>query len=404
MNLGYRSFIFSLVFIKNALLAQSNWSIEDLKVTTFRNGDALLEVSSTQNLKFCSENQQPAYFKNVNSKDTFYLYNYYAVIDPRGLAPVGYKIPSVEDLKTLNDSIFYQEPTNSWKTRGKGIEFYAKSNGYLSHDNLEVLSDSVAGYYWTNSTANTLKSFVYIFIDNEPGFARSELPRESFCSVRCISNEKELKEFHTVENMIGKQKKYSDFKKIVSLDERILELKDSNHLLEDEKKQILEYLNNIDLVLKKNKSDLSTTEIELTRILNQTSNVPKSIDSEQKNPFGTGGDGGGKGSGSGLGPFGNNRGKDGDGPGGNGSGKGRIRLNDPRVDHIETSVFVIVHLKLTVNEDGQVISASSTSKTTTTDQRIINQVISAVESQVKYNKDPGAGLVSMFLTVKINAL
>jgi hypothetical protein len=62
-----------------------------------------------------------------------------------------------------------------------------------------------------------------------------------------------------------------------------------------------------------------------------------------------------------------------------------------------------VHLKLTVNEDGQVISASSTSKTTTTDQRIINQVISAVKSQVKYNKDPGAGLVSMFLTVKVNA-
>jgi hypothetical protein len=121
------------------------------------------------------------------------------------------------------------------------------------------------------------------------------------------------------------------------------------------------------------------------------------------NPFGTGGDGGGKGSGSGSGPFGNDRGNNGDGPGGNGSGKGRIRLNDPKVDHIETSINVNVHLKLTVNEDGQVISATSTSKTTTTDQRIINQVISAVKSQVKYNKDPGAGLVSMFLTVKVNA-
>jgi hypothetical protein len=132
---------------------------------------------------------------------------------------------------------------------------------------------------------------------------------------------------------------------------------------------------------------------------NETSSSTKPSD----NPFGTGGDGGGKGSGSGSGPFGNDRGNDGDGPGGNGSGKGRIRLNDPRVDHIETSINVNVHLKLTVNEDGQVISATSTSKTTTTDQRIINQVISAVKSQVKYNKDPGAGLVSMFLTVKVNA-
>ncbi len=133
------------------------------------------------------------------------------------------------------------------------------------------------------------------------------------------------------------------------------------------------------------------------------SNETSSTTQASNNPFGTGGDGGGKGSGSGSGPFGNDRGNDGDGPGGNGSGKGRIRLNDPRVDHIETSINVNVHLKLTVNEDGQVISATSTSKTTTTDQRIINQVISAVKSQVKYNKDPGAGLVSMFLTVKVNA-
>jgi TonB family protein len=279
MNLGYRSFIFSFVFIQNAILAQYNWSIEDLKVTTFRNGDALLEVNSPQDLKFCSDNQQPAYFKNVNSKDTFYLYNYYAVIDPRGLAPIGYKIPSLEDLKTLNDSVFYQEPSNSWKTRGKGIEFYAQSNGYISHDNLEVLSDSVAGYYWTNSTANTLKSFVYIFLDNEPGFVLSELPRESFCSVRCVSNEKELKEFQSVENTKRQQKKYSDFKKIVSLEERILYLKNLNRILKDEKKQILDNAKSMNLEQKTNNSELLIVEIELARILNQTSNDTKSIDS-----------------------------------------------------------------------------------------------------------------------------
>lgn len=133
------------------------------------------------------------------------------------------------------------------------------------------------------------------------------------------------------------------------------------------------------------------------------SNETSSTTQVSNNPFGTGGDGGGRGSGSGPGPFGNDRGSEGDGPGGSGSGKGRIRLNDPNVDHIETNVNVKVHLKLTVNEDGQVIAASSTSKTTTTDQRIINQVISAVKSQVRYNKDPGAGLVSMFLTVQVRA-
>jgi hypothetical protein len=133
------------------------------------------------------------------------------------------------------------------------------------------------------------------------------------------------------------------------------------------------------------------------------SNETSSSTQASTNPFGSGGDGGGRGSGSGPGPFGNDQGSGGNGPGGRGNGDGRKRLNDPRVDHIETNVNIQVCLKLTVNEDGQVISASSTSKTTTTDQRIINQVIAAVKNQVKYSKESGAGLVTMFLTVKVNA-
>lgn len=133
------------------------------------------------------------------------------------------------------------------------------------------------------------------------------------------------------------------------------------------------------------------------------SNNTSSTTQASNNPFGDGGSGGGKGGGKG-GKFGNDAGTGGEGPGGGGNGDGRIRLNDPQVDHIETNVNVTIYLKLTVNENGDVVSASNiTSKTTTTDQRIINQVIAAVKSQVKYNKDSGAGLVSVYLTVRINA-
>jgi len=65
---------------------------------------------------------------------------------------------------------------------------------------------------------------------------------------------------------------------------------------------------------------------------------------------------------------------------------------------------VTVNLKLTINEEGNVVGATNIpSKTTTTDQRIINQVISAVKSQVKYNKNPGAAMKEVYLTVKLNA-
>jgi hypothetical protein len=122
------------------------------------------------------------------------------------------------------------------------------------------------------------------------------------------------------------------------------------------------------------------------------------------NPFGDGGNGGGKGGGSGSG-FGNDSGSgNGSGGNGNGDGSGRKRLNNPSVDHIDTDIDVTINLKLTINSNGEVIAANNlASKTTTTDQRIINQVISAVKNQVKYSKDPDSGLVTVFLTVRVNA-
>jgi hypothetical protein len=135
---------------------------------------------------------------------------------------------------------------------------------------------------------------------------------------------------------------------------------------------------------------------------NNAQSTPTSA-KKSNNPFGTGGADGKDGIGAG-GPFGNDQGVKGDGKDkGNGDGSGRIRLNDPNVEDIRTNTNVIVYLKLTINAEGIVVAAMSTSKTTTTDQRIINQVIAAVKAQVKYNKDPGSSLVTTFLTVKVNA-
>jgi hypothetical protein len=131
------------------------------------------------------------------------------------------------------------------------------------------------------------------------------------------------------------------------------------------------------------------------------SNNTATTTTQSNNPFGTGGNNGK--TGSGTSPFGNDTGTGGTGPGGSGGGEGRVRLNDPSFDHIATEVDVTIYLKLTVNENGIVVAAQSTAKTTTTDQRIINQVIASVKSQVKYSKYPGAGLVTQYLTVKLNA-
>lgn len=120
---------------------------------------------------------------------------------------------------------------------------------------------------------------------------------------------------------------------------------------------------------------------------------------QSTNPFG-GGSGGGSGGGTG-GAFGSDTGKGGSGGTGTGSGAGRIRYNEINVGDIYTTVEVIVNLKILIDANGKVTFAQNMSGTTTTDQRIINQVIAAAKSQLKYSKESGAGLQTVFYTAKI---
>ena len=130
---------------------------------------------------------------------------------------------------------------------------------------------------------------------------------------------------------------------------------------------------------------------------NEATNSKKS-----NNPFGSGGS---SNEGTGSGVFGkDNAGISGNGPGGVGDGKGRVRLNDPKTDDIESNDNHTIYLQVTVNSEGRVVDAKSiSSKTTTTDQRIINQVISAVKYQVRYNPKPGAALELRYETIRLNA-
>lgn len=139
-----------------------------------------------------------------------------------------------------------------------------------------------------------------------------------------------------------------------------------------------------------NKIDCKTFESEVCKTEKPMNN----------NPFGSGTNGG----------FGT--GKDKDNGMNEGSGNGpsgpelsnRKRLNDPKIDHIETNIACTISLKLIINDNGEIVSVNNiASKTTTSDQRIISQVISAVRQQVKYEKSMGSSLQTVYLTVRLNA-
>ncbi|MCE2681943.1 MAG: hypothetical protein ACK49D_11315 [Flavobacteriia bacterium] len=152
-------------------------------------------------------------------------------------------------------------------------------------------------------------------------------------------------------------------------------------------------------ILTKKKNDKSTSntgESNKTNANNHTNTSTTTAESDD--PFAEGGEDGGQGGGRG-GKIGKDNGKY-EGKGNSDPAK-RIRLNDPNVENIEVPRFTRVNLQMTIDEDGKILSARSTSKTTTTDQRIINRVISEVKKQVRFNKDPDTSPVTVYLTVEI---
>lgn len=77
------------------------WMAKNLNVVTFRNGDPIPHARTKKEWQKAEQNKQPAwcYYKNNPLRGFKYgkLYNWYAVIDNRGLAPKGWHIPTNDD-------------------------------------------------------------------------------------------------------------------------------------------------------------------------------------------------------------------------------------------------------------------------------------------------------------------
>ena len=92
---------------KTIKIGDQIWMSQNLNVSHFRNGDSIPEVANMREWQDAWRNEKPAwcYPQNLNKLGMSYgkLYNWYAVNDLRGLAPVNYKIPNSWDWRILID-------------------------------------------------------------------------------------------------------------------------------------------------------------------------------------------------------------------------------------------------------------------------------------------------------------
>ena len=116
---------------KTVTIGSQVWMAKNLEVSTFRNGDVIPQATSNAEWGAAGENKQPAwcYYDNDSKNGVKYgkLYNWYAVNDPRGLAPAGYHVPTDAEWTTLENFLSDDEgkkmkSTSGWENWAEDLE------------------------------------------------------------------------------------------------------------------------------------------------------------------------------------------------------------------------------------------------------------------------------------------
>ena len=120
---------------KEIKIGKQIWMTENLNVDMFCNGDTIPEARSNEEWALAGINKQPAwcFFNNnpqTTGENTGRLYNWYAVIDPRGLAPKGWRVPKIADWSSLLNSLSKKDKYGFWIT-----ESQMKSGYWGEYDN-----------------------------------------------------------------------------------------------------------------------------------------------------------------------------------------------------------------------------------------------------------------------------
>ena len=184
---------------KTVKIGNQEWMAENLDESKFRNGDPIPEAKTTEEWIKAGNEGQPAwcYYENKIKNGALYgkLYNWYAVNDPRGLAPAGWHVPG--DAEWTEVSVFLGgddasgaslKSISGWSKRGNGTNtsgFSALPAGSRNFNGIFEYIDRL-GFWWTSTQQDTILAW-YRCIDDSPYYVyRTNYRKQDGFSVRCV--------------------------------------------------------------------------------------------------------------------------------------------------------------------------------------------------------------------------
>lgn len=180
-------------------IGEQEWMTKNLSVAKFRNGDIIPHAKTSREWEKANESGTPAwsYIDNDPANERKYgkLYNWYAVTDPRGLPPQGFKIPSMEDWIKLSEYLGHDagikmKSKEGWAINGNGTNesgFNGLPSG-IRADNGDFYSIGYYAYWW--STTEMYDEAAYHFgLNYMDGAISKDGYKKGFgLVVRCLSS------------------------------------------------------------------------------------------------------------------------------------------------------------------------------------------------------------------------
>jgi uncharacterized protein (TIGR02145 family) len=189
--------------IKSVIIGSQEWAVENLDVEHYRNGDVIPQVQNADEWKNLSTGAW-CYYENETSNGTTYgkLYNWFAVNDPRGLAPEGWHIPGDAEWNALIDFLgskvaaggklkaltLWQEP-NTGATNESG--FTALPAGIrrgLLNENNDFSNIGEGCGFWSSTDADSDNAWYRYLYSIYSDFDRAIDDMNYGLSVRCIKD------------------------------------------------------------------------------------------------------------------------------------------------------------------------------------------------------------------------
>ncbi|MBU3715090.1 MAG: hypothetical protein FGM46_09120 [Ferruginibacter sp.] len=186
-------FTFAFLFSSKAqtvTIGKQVWMSENLNVDKFRNGDPIPEAKTDEGWKKAGQEGKPAwcYYDNDPKNGVKYgkLYNWYALNDPRGLAPQGWHIPSDDEWTILTNFLGGTKVAGDMMKSKMG---WNEGGGYRANNGTFYNGGSF-GYWWSSSGKDTYYAWSYVLdysMDYTSGIVFRHSNSKAYgLSVRCL--------------------------------------------------------------------------------------------------------------------------------------------------------------------------------------------------------------------------